>query len=100
MRNDLNLTPWTVSARGSAWKDDFFESIFFLGNGRLGVRGYLHNVPHRRGSLSRAFSARSSPALRTLSIFPRRSSNGSSSTAAKRNSPPISSEFWTYAKPH
>lgn len=41
MRNDLHLTPWTVSCKGSQWADDFYESIFFLGNGRMGIRGYV-----------------------------------------------------------
>lgn len=41
MRNDLHLTPWTISCKGSEWADDFYESIFFLGNGRLGIRGYV-----------------------------------------------------------
>ena len=57
MRNDLNLTPWTVSARGSAWKDDFFESIFFLGNGRLGVRGYPSPEPAQRPTQKGVFVA-------------------------------------------
>ena len=30
MRNDLHLTPWTVSCKGTKWVDDFYESIFFL----------------------------------------------------------------------
>ena len=41
MRNDLVLSPWRVEHCGSAPQDDFLESIFFLGNGRMGVRGYL-----------------------------------------------------------
>ena len=48
MRNDLILTPWTISARGTSWADDYFESIFFLGNGRLGIRGYLSAEPAER----------------------------------------------------
>ena len=48
MRNDLILTPWTISAQGTSWADDFFESIFFLGNGRLGIRGYLSAEPAER----------------------------------------------------
>lgn len=48
MRNDLKLTPWTISHRGPGWADDFCESIFFLGNGRMGVRGYLSSEPAPR----------------------------------------------------
>ncbi len=47
MRNDLHLTPWEISCQGENWKDEFFESIFFVGNGRMGVRGYL---PHEEDS--------------------------------------------------
>ena len=39
MRTDLQLSPWSVSGTGNGWDDDFFESIFFLGNGRMGIRG-------------------------------------------------------------
>lgn len=48
MRNDLHLTPWTVSCKGTKWVDDFYESIFFLGNGRLGIRGYVSSDPTYR----------------------------------------------------
>lgn len=48
MRNDLYLTPWTVSCKGSQWADDFYESIFFIGNGRMGVRGYVSSEPDNR----------------------------------------------------
>lgn len=48
MRNDLQLTPWTVSCKGTGWTDDFYESIFFLGNGRLGIRGYVSSEPFHR----------------------------------------------------
>lgn len=48
MRNDLQLTPWGVSCQGEAWADDFYESIFFLGNGRMGVRGYVSAEPAGR----------------------------------------------------
>lgn len=48
MRNDLQLTPWTISCQGEAWADDFYESIFFLGNGRMGVRGYVSAEPDAR----------------------------------------------------
>lgn len=48
MRNDLQLTPWTVSCSGNGWADDFYESIFFLGNGRMGIRGYCSSEPENR----------------------------------------------------
>ncbi len=48
MRNDLILTPWEISSKGDGWKDEFFESIFFIGNGRMGVRGYLPHEEDRR----------------------------------------------------
>lgn len=48
MRNDLILTPWTISAKASGWAEDFYESIFFLGNGRIGIRGYLPWEPDLR----------------------------------------------------
>ena len=41
MRNDLTLTPWIISTSSDCWHDDFLESVFFLGNGRMGMRGYL-----------------------------------------------------------
>lgn len=41
MRNDLNLFPWKICADADSWHDDFLESVFFLGNGRMGMRGYL-----------------------------------------------------------
>lgn len=48
MRTDLKLTPWTISHTGAGWTDDFCESIFFLGNGRMGVRGYPSSEPQSR----------------------------------------------------
>lgn len=48
MRTDLKLAPWEVSCKGSGWADDFYESIFFLGNGRFGIRGYVSSEPDRR----------------------------------------------------
>ena len=45
MRNDLHLSPWTISHSGPGWADEFCESIFFLGNGRMGVRGYVSSEP-------------------------------------------------------
>lgn len=48
MRTDLKLTPWTITQKGAGWVDDFCESIFFLGNGRMGVRGYVSSEPQSR----------------------------------------------------
>ncbi len=39
MRNDIRLNNWHISASG-AIGDSFLESVFFIGNGRMGVRGY------------------------------------------------------------
>ncbi len=41
MRTELKLEPWGFSHRGGSMADDFCESVFFTGNGRLGLRGYL-----------------------------------------------------------
>ena len=48
MRNDLELTPWVISQKGPGWVDEFCESIFFIGNGRLGIRGYVPCEPAHR----------------------------------------------------
>lgn len=48
MRNDLVLKPWSVSVTAPSWADDFYESVFFLGNGRMGLRGYLPWEPVHR----------------------------------------------------
>lgn len=48
MRNDLQLTPWVISQTGSGWVDEFCESIFFIGNGRIGIRGYVSSEPVHR----------------------------------------------------
>lgn len=48
MRTDLKLTPWTITQTGAGWVDDFCESIYFLGNGRMGVRGYPSSEPQSR----------------------------------------------------
>lgn len=39
MRNDIQLNGWHISASGTA-DDSFLETVFFSGNGRMGVRGY------------------------------------------------------------
>lgn len=48
MRNDLCLNPWSISCKAPGWVDDFYESIFFMGNGRLGIRGYVSSEPAHR----------------------------------------------------
>ena len=48
MRNDLHLTPWVISQKGPGWVDEFCESIFFIGNGRMGIRGYVSSEPAHR----------------------------------------------------
>lgn len=48
MRNDLCLNPWSIFCKGSDWVDEFYESIFFIGNGRLGIRGYVSSEPAHR----------------------------------------------------
>ncbi len=45
MRNDVKLEKWSVSAENRGWTDDFLESVFFTGNGRMGARGYLSLTP-------------------------------------------------------
>ena len=41
MRDDLILEPWQIRQPSGCAEDEFSESIFFTGNGRMGVRGYL-----------------------------------------------------------
>ena len=41
MRNDIKLEKWSIGTKPAARDDDFFESVFFSGNGRMGARGYL-----------------------------------------------------------
>lgn len=48
MRNDLQLTPWVISQKGPGWVDEFCESVFFIGNGRMGIRGYAPSEPAPR----------------------------------------------------
>ena len=48
MRNDLLLRPWSIASSSPGWHDDFLESVYFLGNGRMGVRGYLPFEPDPR----------------------------------------------------
>lgn len=48
MRTDLNLDLWSISSECSHWSEDFYESIYFLGNGRMGSRGYVSSEPNNR----------------------------------------------------
>ena len=47
MREDIRLDGWRISADGP-FQDDFLESVFFCGNGRMGVRGYSAGDPRPR----------------------------------------------------
>ncbi|WP_343249804.1 hypothetical protein [Diplocloster hominis] len=47
MRDDIRLDGWRICAAG-AFCDDFLESVFFSGNGRMGVRGYAAGDPSPR----------------------------------------------------
>lgn len=40
MRDDVKLDGWMISAESKNPADAFMESLFFTGNGRMGVRGY------------------------------------------------------------
>ncbi len=48
MRKDLILEPWHIKMRSNDWVDDYAETIFFLGNGRIGCRGYIPFEPENR----------------------------------------------------
>lgn len=39
MRNDIRLSKWQITSKADL-NDDFIESVFFSGNGRMGARGY------------------------------------------------------------
>lgn len=41
MRTDIILSPWSVYHKSDKLYDCFPESVFFTGNGRFGVRGYV-----------------------------------------------------------
>ena len=47
MRTEVSLQDWSIRASG-ALQDDFLESVFFTGNGRMGVRGYAAGDPQPR----------------------------------------------------
>jgi len=57
MRNDLKLLPWEICSEADGWNDEFLESVFFLGNGRMGVRGYLPFEPDLRPTQQGLFLA-------------------------------------------
>lgn len=44
MREDVHLEGWRIRAEGP-FQDDFLESVFFCGGGRMGVRGYAAGDP-------------------------------------------------------
>lgn len=44
MREDVRMEDWRIWADGP-FRDDFLESIFFCGGGRMGVRGYAAGTP-------------------------------------------------------
>lgn len=48
MRKDLILEPWHIKQSSDNWIDDYAETIFFLGNGRMGCRGYVPFEPDTR----------------------------------------------------
>lgn len=48
MTDRIELKPWSIGDKTGAWADDFTESVFFSGNGRMGARGYLPFEPEGR----------------------------------------------------
>lgn len=48
MRNDITLFEKSITAESSCFADDFYESTFFTGNGRMGARGYIPFEPSAR----------------------------------------------------
>ncbi|WP_418667734.1 glycosyl hydrolase family 65 protein [Allofournierella sp.] len=48
MRDDIVLNGWLVRGKSSGFGDPFFESLFFTGNGRMGLRGYVAGEPAAR----------------------------------------------------
>lgn len=48
MRDDLIINNWEIRSDSNNYHDDFLESIFFTGNGRMGVRGYIPFTPQAR----------------------------------------------------
>ena len=57
MRNDVILDGWKIRAGSAAFADDFAESVFFAGNGRMGVRGYAAGEPEERPVQKGLFAA-------------------------------------------
>ncbi len=45
MNQNVKIENWTLNYSLPGWADDFSESIFFIGNGRMGARGYLSHEP-------------------------------------------------------
>ncbi len=56
MREDIRLEGWRIWADGP-FQDDFLESVFFCGNGRMGVRGYAAGDPCSRPARQGLFAA-------------------------------------------
>lgn len=48
MRTDIILSPWSVYHKSTDVCDPFPESVFFTGNGRFGVRGYVPLCTEKR----------------------------------------------------
>ncbi len=57
MRNDIQLDGWHVRTDTSSFDDLFAESIFFTGNGRMGLRGYPALRPISRPTQTGMFIA-------------------------------------------
>ncbi len=57
MRNDVILDGWKIRADSTVFADDFAESVFFTGNGRMGVRGYAAGEPETRPVQKGLFAA-------------------------------------------
>lgn len=49
MTDRIQLLPWSIRDEAPGWADDFAESVFFSGNGRMGARGYLPFEGQGRG---------------------------------------------------
>lgn len=51
----MRITPWSIALEGDV--SDFSESVFALGNGRLGARGFSLQTPKRRACEHAIFRA-------------------------------------------
>lgn len=50
MRDDIHVKGWLVRGESPRFREPFFESVFFTGNGRMGLRGYVAGEPDSRPS--------------------------------------------------